>query len=125
CGWITLFVRRWGLRKNVMKYIDVPSATDKTAYKSLLSTEELREVVGKKTGLLRELLATVGRRFIRSRDVFTIAIKPFMDRFSYDQDRVANCCHHLMDTQGRPVSFCEYNALIRPKDSWEAFPKLS
>ena len=47
-----------------------------------------------------------------------------MDCFSYDQDRISNCCHHLMDTQGRPISFCEYNARLRPNDSWDAFPLL-
>lgn len=61
---------------------------------------------------------------VRSHDMFTIAIKPFMDRFSYDHDRVANCCHHLMDTQGVPTSFCEYNARLRRADAWDRFPKL-
>jgi uncharacterized radical SAM superfamily Fe-S cluster-containing enzyme len=57
--------------------------------------------------------------------LFGIAIKPFMDCFTYDQDRISNCCHHLMDTHGRPVSFCEYNARLRVTDSWEAFPILA
>jgi uncharacterized radical SAM superfamily Fe-S cluster-containing enzyme len=68
--------------------------------------------------------ATLGRKLIRAKDVVGIAIKPFMDRFNYDQDRVSNCCHHLMDTQGRAVSFCEYNARLRPGDSWERFPLI-
>lgn len=29
-----------------------------------------------------------------------------------------------MDTSGRAVSFCEYNGLVRPKDSWSKFPML-
>jgi hypothetical protein len=29
-----------------------------------------------------------------------------------------------MDTNGQPVSFCEYNARLRPGDSWEKFPML-
>jgi 7,8-dihydro-6-hydroxymethylpterin dimethyltransferase len=119
CGWITLFVRRFGLVRNIMRFVDLPAIMDEVAYKTLLSTRELRQVVGRG----RRLAALAGR-LVRATDVFTIAIKPFMDRFSYDQDRVANCCHHLMDTQGRPVSFCEYNALVRPRDSWEKFPRL-
>ena len=47
-----------------------------------------------------------------------------MDRFNYDQDRISSCCHHLLDTQGNAVSFCEYNALLRPTESWDQFPKL-
>jgi hypothetical protein len=78
----------------------------------------------KKAGLAGQIAAGVGRRLIRSTDVFGIAIKPFMDRFNYDQDRISACCHHMLDTQGHPVSFCEYNALIRPSDSWELLPTI-
>lgn len=119
CGWITLFVRRFGLSRNIMRYVDLPAIMNEVAYKTLLSTTELRRVVG-----ARSRLAALGRRLVRSTDIFTIAIKPFMDRHSYDQDRIANCCHHLMDTGGRAVSFCEYNALVRPRDSWAKFPML-
>jgi uncharacterized radical SAM superfamily Fe-S cluster-containing enzyme len=116
CGWITLFVRRFGIVKNIMPFIDLPAIMNEVAYKTLLSTGELQKAVSPRTPFLR--------RLVRSTDIFTIAIKPFMDRFNYDQDRIANCCHHLMDTQGRAVSFCEYNALVRPRDSWEQFPTL-
>jgi uncharacterized radical SAM superfamily Fe-S cluster-containing enzyme len=119
CGWITLFVRRFGLTRNIMRHVDLPAIMNEVAYKTLLSTTELRRAVG-----ARSWLAGLGRRLVRSTDVFTIAIKPFMDRHSYDQDRIANCCHHLMDTSGRAVSFCEYNALVRPRDSWAKFPML-
>jgi hypothetical protein len=47
-----------------------------------------------------------------------------MDRFNYDQDRISACCHHLLDTKGNPVSFCEYNARVRQRDPWDAFPLL-
>jgi uncharacterized radical SAM superfamily Fe-S cluster-containing enzyme len=120
CGWITLYVRRFGITKNIMRAIDLPAIMDEVSYKTLLSTKELRRAVGTKS-----LLAAIGRRLVRSTDIFTIAIKPFMDRFNYDQDRVANCCHHLLDTEGRAVSFCEYNALVRQRDSWNRFPRLS
>jgi len=91
----------------------------------LLDAREMQAIVGtRKTGLAQRVLAQLGRRLIRPRDVFGIAIKPFMDRFSYDQDRVSACCHHLLDTQGHAVSFCEYNARLRPQDSWAHFPKL-
>jgi hypothetical protein len=56
--------------------------------------------------------------------VFGIAIKPFMDRHSYDQDRVSNCCHHILDTHGNAVSFCEYNARLRHRDPWTRMPVL-
>lgn len=122
CGWITLFVRRFGLVANIMKHIDLAAVMNDVAYKTLLSTDELRRTVG--TTTRPSLASKLGRRLVRSTDIFTIAIKPFMDRFNYDQDRVANCCHHLLDTGGHPVSFCEYNARLRQKDSWEALARI-
>lgn len=122
CGWITLFVRRFGLVANIMKHIDVANAMNDVAYKTLLSTDELRRTVA--NAKRPSLASRLGRRLMRSTDIVTIAIKPFMDRFNYDQDRIANCCHHLLDTAGHPVSFCEYNARLRQKDSWEALARI-
>lgn len=125
CGWITLFVRRFGLTKNIVRSVDLDKVMNQVANRTLLKTEELREVVGTKSeGLLQRIGSAVGRKLVRSTDVFGIAIKPFMDRFTYDQDRISSCCHHLLDTQGRPVSFCEYNARLRPADPWDRFPLL-
>ena len=49
------------------------------------------------------------------RDFFIVAIKPFMDAYTYDQDRVDRCCVHVIDRAGQPVSLCEYNVLRRPR----------
>ena len=46
--------------------------------------------------------------------LLTISIKPFMDAWTYDQDRIDKCCVHILDRRGNPVSFCEYNAINRP-----------
>ena len=46
--------------------------------------------------------------------MFAIGIKPFMDAYSYDQDRIDKCCVHIISADGTPVSFCEYNAVNRP-----------
>jgi len=47
--------------------------------------------------------------------LLTISIKPFMDASTYDQDRIDQCCVHILDNAGNPVSFCEYNAIRRPQ----------
>jgi uncharacterized radical SAM superfamily Fe-S cluster-containing enzyme len=44
-----------------------------------------------------------------------VSIKPFMDAFTYDQDRIDKCCVHILDDDGNPVSFCEFNAVTRPR----------
>jgi uncharacterized radical SAM superfamily Fe-S cluster-containing enzyme len=126
CGWITLFVRRFGITHNVVRHVDLPKVLDAVSYKTQLSTSELRAAVGSRvSSRFKRLVGSALKGFVRSQDMFTIAIKPFMDRYSYDQDRIANCCHHLMGTDGVPTSFCEYNAILRQKDSWEKFPKLA
>ena len=129
CGWITLFLRRFGLVHNVVKYIDLPKIVDRVSYRTLLSTNELRSAVSEQDGFsLKRAIASLGKRLIRSEDMFTVGVKPFMDRYTYDQDRIANCCHHLMDTKGQATSFCEYNARLRQTpaevDGWSRFPTL-
>ena len=47
--------------------------------------------------------------------MFAIGIKPFMDAYTYDQDRIDKCCVHIISADGTPVSFCEYNAINRPQ----------
>ena len=74
----------------------------------------MQDIVGTRArGLLHPRAGAAGRKLVRPRDVFGIVIKPFMDRYTYDQDRVSACCHHVLDTQGRLESFCEYNARHR------------
>lgn len=125
CGWITLFVRRFGFTANIARHIDLGQAMNQVSNRTLLNSDELRSVVGtKEKSFVSQIGVWAGRKLIRSSDVFAIAIKPFMDKFNYDQDRISACCHHLLDTKGNPVSFCEYNARLRPGDSWNSFPML-
>jgi uncharacterized radical SAM superfamily Fe-S cluster-containing enzyme len=46
--------------------------------------------------------------------LLTVSIKPFMDAWTYDQDRIDKCCVHILDDSGHPVSLCEFNAITRP-----------
>lgn len=125
CGWTTLFGRRFGLLFNIARFVDLDAVMDDVAYKTILDKKEMQGIVGTRTpNLWTRLLTRLGRRLIRPRDVFGIAIKPFMDRYNYDQDRVSSCCHHMLDTRGRLVSFCEYNARLRDGDSWDALPRM-
>ncbi len=125
CGWITLFVQRFGITANLARHIDIGQVMNQVSNRTLLNSHELRSVVGtNQSRLIDRVGLWAGRKLIRSKDVFAIAIKPFMDKYNYDQDRISTCCHHLLDTKGNPVSFCEYNARIRPNDPWNTFPPL-
>jgi uncharacterized radical SAM superfamily Fe-S cluster-containing enzyme len=124
CGWVTLFARRFGIVRNIARNVDLDAVMNEVAYKTLLDKQQMRGIVGTKGSFASRLAAKVGRWLIRPQDVFGIAIKPFMDRYSYDQDRISNCCHHILDTHGNAVSFCEYNARLRHGDSWAKFPRI-
>jgi len=124
CGWVTLFVRRYGYFGNIARYIDVSAVMNKVAYKTQLKGREMQDIVGTRKNGLSGFIARLARHLIRPQDVFGIAIKPFMDRHNYDQDRIVNCCHHITNTEGQLLSFCEYNARFRAEDSWQRFPSL-
>ncbi len=49
----------------------------------------------------------------RAEDFFRIVIKPFMDAYTYDQQRIDECCVHIIRPGGRAVSFCRFNTLER------------
>jgi 7,8-dihydro-6-hydroxymethylpterin dimethyltransferase len=115
CGWVTLFARRFGIVKNIARHVDLNAVMNDVAYKTLLSRREMQDVIGTRGSLAQRFVARVARKLIRPQDVFGIAIKPFMDRYSYD---------HILDTNGNAVSFCEYNARLRHRDSWQRFPVL-
>ncbi len=50
---------------------------------------------------------------LRPEDVLRIVVKPFMDAHTYDQDRVDECCVHVIQPGGQAVSFCRFNTLLR------------
>jgi uncharacterized radical SAM superfamily Fe-S cluster-containing enzyme len=125
CGWVTLFARRFGLFANIARHVDLDAVMNEVAYKTVLDQQSMQDIVGtRRDGWLTRTVARLARKLIRPRDVFGIVVKPFMDRYTYDQDRVSACCHHVLDTQGRLESFCEYNARHRAADSWSALPQL-
>jgi tetraether lipid synthase len=125
CGWVTLFARRFGLFANIARHVDLNAVMNDVAYKTVLAKEQMQDIIGtRRESWFKRTAARLARKLVRPRDVFGIVVKPFMDRFSYDQDRVSACCHHVLDTHGRLESFCEYNARHRAADSWAALPQL-
>jgi uncharacterized radical SAM superfamily Fe-S cluster-containing enzyme/prolipoprotein diacylglyceryltransferase len=49
----------------------------------------------------------------RPDEFLRVAIKPFMDAHTYDEDRADECCIHIIRPGGRGVSFCRFNTLER------------
>lgn len=44
-------------------------------------------------------------------NVFRMFIKPFMDAWTYDQDRIDRCCVHVIGEEGKLESFCRHYAM--------------
>ena len=45
---------------------------------------------------------------------FRIMIKPFMDAWTWDQDRIDRCCTHVIRPDGALDSFCRYYGAAEP-----------
>ena len=45
---------------------------------------------------------------LRERDTFRLFIKPFMDAWTWDEDRIDRCCTHVIRPDGKLDSFCRY-----------------
>ncbi len=62
-------------------------------------------------GCETETLGTVLKDLELSPDLpFRIFIKPFMDAWTFDQDRIDRCCTHVIRPDGKLDSFCRYYA---------------
>lgn len=48
---------------------------------------------------------------VGGRDVFRLFIKPFMDAWTWDQDRIDRCCVHVVKENGELDSFCRHYAM--------------
>jgi len=60
-------------------------------------------------GCENEPLAELLHAFeMKESDTFRLFIKPFMDAWTWDQDRIDRCCTHVIRTDGQLDSFCRY-----------------
>jgi hypothetical protein len=60
-------------------------------------------------GCETEPLGTLLHRLeLQATVAFRILVKPFMDAWTWDQDRIDRCCTHVIRPDGRLDSFCRY-----------------
>lgn len=45
---------------------------------------------------------------MEEKDTFRLFIKPFMDSWTWDEDRIDRCCTHVIRPAGKLDSFCRY-----------------
>ncbi|MSR41521.1 MAG: radical SAM protein [Phycisphaerales bacterium] len=71
-------------------------------------TEPLGQVLKEIESRVGSLGATDSLLQLTPEMPFRIFIKPFMDAFTFDQDRIDRCCTHVIRSDGSLDSFCHY-----------------
>jgi uncharacterized radical SAM superfamily Fe-S cluster-containing enzyme len=62
-----------------------------------------------KCGCESEPLGTLLKQFeLDESNTFRLFIKPFMDAWTWDEDRIDRCCTHVIRPDGKLDSFCRY-----------------
>ena len=106
CATIGYLLRTpYGVR-SISEFIDFASLQgflrDKVRY-------ELSDLI--QCGCENTELGEILHRFeMKEKDAFRLFIKPFMDAWTWDQDRIDRCCTHVIRPDGMLDSFCRYYA---------------
>jgi hypothetical protein len=83
---------------------------DFTAVQGFLSNKvryKLEDLI--RCGCESEPLGALLKQFeLDETHTFRIFIKPFMDAFTWDEDRIDRCCTHVIRPDGKLDSFCRY-----------------
>jgi len=118
CATIGYLLKANGRTYSISDFIDFAKVQgflrDKVRYK----LEDLM-----KCGCESEPLGELLREFeLNETNTFRLFIKPFMDAWTWDEDRIDRCCTHVIRPDGKLDSFCRYysgfaDARIAPDES--------
>jgi len=90
--------------RSVSEFVDFNAVQDFLRDKVRYSLEDLT-----RCGCENEPLGDLLRQFeLDESNAFRLFIKPFMDAFTWDQDRIDRCCTHVIREDGKLDSFCRY-----------------
>jgi uncharacterized radical SAM superfamily Fe-S cluster-containing enzyme len=104
CATIGYLLKTPGCIRSVSDFIDFAQMQGFLHDKINYSLEDLSQC-GCENQPLAELLH--GFELTES-DTFRLFIKPFMDAWTWDQDRIDRCCTHVIRPDGQLDSFCRY-----------------
>jgi hypothetical protein len=104
CATIGYLLKANGRTYSISEFIDFGQVQgflrDKVRYK----LEDLM-----KCGCESEPLGELLREFeLNETNTFRLFIKPFMDAWTWDEDRIDRCCTHVIRPDGKLDSFCRY-----------------
>lgn len=104
CATIGYLIRRGGQSWHVSDFLDFTKLQGFLQDKIHYTLEDLARC-GCENTELGDLLKTLERT--RSM-AFRIMVKPFMDAWTWDEDRIDRCCTHVIRPDGALDSFCRY-----------------
>lgn len=104
CATIGYLLKINGQIRSVSDFVDFTRVQDFLRDKVRYKLEDLV-----KCGCESEPLGELLRRFeLNESNTFRLFVKPFMDAWTWDQDRIDRCCTHVIRPDGKLDSFCRY-----------------
>jgi uncharacterized radical SAM superfamily Fe-S cluster-containing enzyme len=104
CATIGYLIRHGGRTHSISDFLDFQRLQGFLQNKVHYTLEDLARC-GCENEPLGELLKTLE---VKSSMTFRIMVKPFMDAWTWDQDRIDRCCTHVIRPDGKLDSFCRY-----------------
>ncbi len=105
CGTVGFLVRKDGQWLPVSDFVDMSQFAPLMANRMNFDIDDALASCGCDGYDLGSYLETLG---IDKKDIKMAFIKPFMDVRTWDEDRIASCCTHVLTPEGKVDSFCRY-----------------
>jgi uncharacterized radical SAM superfamily Fe-S cluster-containing enzyme len=104
CATIGYLIRHDGRTRPISDFVDFQSVQGFLQNKVHYTLEDLA-----RCGCENEPLGELLKGFeLKSSMTFRLMVKPFMDAWTWDQDRIDRCCTHVIRPDGKLDSFCRY-----------------
>jgi uncharacterized radical SAM superfamily Fe-S cluster-containing enzyme len=104
CATIGYLIRYGGCTYSISDFVDFSRLQGFLKDKVHYTLEDLV-----KCGCENEPLGALLKRMeLKASMAFRIMVKPFMDAWTWDQDRIDRCCTHVIRPDGKLDSFCRY-----------------
>jgi len=104
CATIGYLLKANGRTHSISEFVDFTRVQDFLHDRIRYRLEDLM-----KCGCESEALGELLKKFeMDESNTFRLFIKPFMDAWTWDQDRIDRCCTHVIRPDGKLDSFCRY-----------------
>jgi uncharacterized radical SAM superfamily Fe-S cluster-containing enzyme len=104
CATIGYLIRHGGRNYSISDFVDFRQLQGFLQDKIHYTVEDLARC-GCENEPLGDLLKTLE---LKASMTFRLMVKPFMDAWTWDQDRIDRCCTHVIRPDGQLDSFCRY-----------------